>query len=69
MAELRVKDFTGQLTGTVVIIDGEERVIVSGNSNMLWTCSPSQYSTGSMRVVPHALTAKEILDLRVVRKL
>jgi hypothetical protein len=61
MAELRVKDLTGNLSGTVVIIDGEERVIVSGNPNMLWTCSPSQYGTGSMRVVPHALTTKKFL--------
>jgi hypothetical protein len=69
MSELRVKDLTGNLSGTVVSIFGEERVIVSGTSSMLWTCSPSEYSTGSVRVVPHALTTDEILNLRFVGRL
>jgi hypothetical protein len=69
MAELRVKDIMDHLTGIVVIIDGEERVIVGGPPSTLWTCSPSEYGTDSIRVVPHALTTNEILDLRVARRL
>jgi hypothetical protein len=44
-------------------ICGRERVIVSGTSSMLWTCSPSEYVCNSMRV------SLNILDLRVARKL
>jgi hypothetical protein len=69
MAELRVKDLTGSLNGIVVDIGGQERVIVSGTPNMLWTCSPSEYALETRRVVPHSMTAQEILDLRVVKKL
>jgi hypothetical protein len=61
MTELRVRDVMGHLTGPVVIINGEERVVVPRPSGMLWTCPPSQYGTGSVRVVPHALTTKKFL--------
>jgi hypothetical protein len=69
MSELRVKDLTGNLSGIVVSIDGEERVIVGGPPSILWTCSPSDYVSETRRVVLHSMTSQEILGLRVLRKL